>query len=142
MVVNFVIFSLRATILINLNLNLNLSRRRREMYSGHGRLCVCVCVSVCLSAAAFPQYCADPDVTWGMVGMVWGALQLCTNGRICSRCTGCVSTTTWRRTRNYSECLYSLHDRLFHYPLLADRRNGSEYPTGCVCVCLCVRARG
>jgi len=83
LVVNFVIFSLRATILINLNLNL--SRRQREMYSGHGRLCVCVCVSVCLSAAAFPQYCADPDVTWGMIGMVWGALRLCTIGRICNR---------------------------------------------------------
>ena len=35
------------------------SRRRREMYSGHDRLCVC------LSLAAFPHYCTDPDVTWG-----------------------------------------------------------------------------
>jgi len=50
------------------------SRRRREMYCGHARLCVClsvcvsVCVSVCLfclSAAACPHYCTDPDVTWG-----------------------------------------------------------------------------
>jgi len=24
-----------------------------------------VCVSVCLSAAACPHYCTDPDVTWG-----------------------------------------------------------------------------
>jgi len=39
------------------------SRRRREMYCGHARLCVCLCVS--LSAAAFPHYCTDPDVTWG-----------------------------------------------------------------------------
>jgi len=31
------------------------------MYSGHGRLCVCVCVS----AAAFPHYCMDLDVTCG-----------------------------------------------------------------------------
>jgi len=31
---------------------------RGEMYSGHGRLCVC------LSLAAFPHYCTDPDVTW------------------------------------------------------------------------------
>jgi len=23
-----------------------------------------VCVSVCLSLAAFPHYCTDPDVTW------------------------------------------------------------------------------
>jgi len=27
--------------------------------SGHGHLCVC------LSLAAFPHYCTDPDVTWG-----------------------------------------------------------------------------
>ena len=39
------------------------SRRRREMYTGHGRLCVCLSV-ICLSLAAFPHYCADPDVTW------------------------------------------------------------------------------
>ena len=35
------------------------SRRRREMYCGHPRLCVC------LSAAACPHCCTDPDVTWG-----------------------------------------------------------------------------
>jgi len=34
-------------------------RRRREMYCGHARLCGC------LSAAACPHYCTDPDVTWG-----------------------------------------------------------------------------
>ena len=33
-----------------------------RVYSGHGRLCVC------LSLAAFPHYCMDPDVTGGMVG--------------------------------------------------------------------------
>jgi len=33
----------------------------------------------CLSLAAFPQYCTDPDVSWGMEG---GALWLCTIGRI------------------------------------------------------------
>jgi len=33
------------------------------MYSGHGRLCVC------LSLAAFPHHCTEPDVTWGMVGV-------------------------------------------------------------------------
>ena len=42
-----------------------LSRRynRDEMYIGHDRLCVC------LTLAAFPRYCTDPDVTWGMVGV-------------------------------------------------------------------------
>jgi len=33
------------------------------MYIGHARLCVCL--SACLSVAAFPQSCTDPDVTWG-----------------------------------------------------------------------------
>jgi len=35
-------------------------RSRGEMYIGHARLC--------LSLVAFPYYCTDPDVTWGMVG--------------------------------------------------------------------------
>jgi len=39
-------------------------RSRGEMYIGYGH----VCVSVCLYLAAFPQYCTDPNVTWGMVG--------------------------------------------------------------------------
>jgi len=38
------------------------SRRPREMHCGNARLCVCL--SVCLSAAARPHYCTDPDVTW------------------------------------------------------------------------------
>jgi len=32
------------------------------------RASVCVCVSDCLSAAACPHNCTDPDVTWGVVG--------------------------------------------------------------------------
>ena len=39
------------------------SRRPRKMYCDHARLCVCL--SVCLSAAACPHYCTDPDVTRG-----------------------------------------------------------------------------
>ena len=35
------------------------------MYIGRGRLCVCLSVCVCVSLAAFPHYCRDPDVTWG-----------------------------------------------------------------------------
>ena len=35
-----------------------MTRSRDEMYIGHGRLCVC------LSLAAFPHYCTDPDVSW------------------------------------------------------------------------------
>ena len=37
------------------------SRIRREMYISHMRL------SACLSVAAFPHYCSDPDENWGMV---------------------------------------------------------------------------
>ena len=65
------------------------SRRPREMHCGNARLCVCL--SVCLSAAARPHYCTDPDVTWGNGR---GCPQLCTIGRICNRCTGCVAMTT------------------------------------------------
>jgi len=51
------------------------SRRQREMYIGHARLCVC------LSLAARPHYCTDPDVT-------------CIIGRICNWCMGFVAMTT------------------------------------------------
>jgi len=44
------------------------SRRRREMYIGRARLHVCL--SVFLSAAACPHYCADPDATWGIIGVI------------------------------------------------------------------------
>ena len=49
-----------------------------EVYIGHGRLCVCVC----LSLAAFPHCCTDPDVTCGngrgcrQVVHHWADLQL------------------------------------------------------------------
>ena len=43
-------------------------RSRGEMYIDHARL-QCVCLRVCLSLAAFPHYCTDPDVTCGMVGV-------------------------------------------------------------------------
>jgi len=43
-------------------------RSRGERYIGHGRLCVCLCLYACLTLAAFPHYCTDPDVTLGMVG--------------------------------------------------------------------------
>jgi len=58
------------------SITFRMSRRRREMYCGHARLCVC------LSAAACPHYCTDPDVTWGnsrgcpLVVHYWADLQL------------------------------------------------------------------
>jgi len=33
-------------------------RSRGEMFCSHA------CLSVCLSLAAFPHYCTDPDITW------------------------------------------------------------------------------
>jgi len=50
------------------------SYRRREMCIGYARLCLCVC----LSAAACPHYCTDPDVNWG-------------NGRRCSIVVHCLA---------------------------------------------------
>jgi len=40
-------------------------------------LLTAICVSVCLSLIAFPYYCTDLDVTWGMVLVVhyWVDLQ-------------------------------------------------------------------
>jgi len=52
------------------------SCRRRKMYCSHARL-----LCVCLSAAVCPQYCMDPDVTWGrgrgcsLVVHYWADLQ-------------------------------------------------------------------
>ena len=52
---------------------------RGEMYIGHGRLCVRACV--CLSLAAFPHDCTDPDVKLGngsgcpLVVHYWADLQ-------------------------------------------------------------------
>jgi len=74
------------------------SCRRREMYSGNTHLFVCV--SVCLSAAAHPHYCMDPDVTWGSgtgcprVVHYWADLQSVYG----LRCYGSIT-----RTQNVSE---------------------------------------
>ena len=87
------ISAFEATILrLNRNtyiITFRLSRRPRKMYCGHARLCVC------LSAAACLHYCTDPDVTW-RTG-IGDAPYLCTIGRICNRCTGCVAMATlWK----------------------------------------------
>ena len=52
------------------------------MYIGHGRLCVC------LSFAAFPHYCTDPDVSWG-------------NDRVPSSCTPLGGLAIGARVRRY-----------------------------------------
>jgi len=72
-------------------------RSRGEMYIGHARLCVC------LSLAAFPHYCTDPDVTWAngrgcpLVVHCWADLQSVHGFRCCDNIA---------RTRNVSERLY------------------------------------
>jgi len=89
----------------NKTITFRVSRRRREMYIGQVRLCVCL--SVCLSAAACPHYYTDPDVTWGMVGaprFVHYSADLQSVHKL--RYYGNIA-----RTRNVSECLYSLYAR-------------------------------
>jgi len=55
-------------------------RSRDEMTVLVTAVCVSVCLSVCLSLNAFPHYCTDLNVTWGMVGVplvvdYWADLQ-------------------------------------------------------------------
>jgi len=55
---------------VKLIITFRVRRSRCEMYIGHDRL------RVCLSLAAFPLYCTDPDVAWAMVGgALWADLQ-------------------------------------------------------------------
>jgi len=73
------------------------------MYIGHVRLSVCMS----LFAAAYPQYSTNLDVTWGngrwfpLVVHYWADLQSVHGLR------GYGNTA---RTRNVSECLYSLYE--------------------------------
>jgi len=70
------------------------------------RVCVSVCRSVCLSLAACPHYCTGPDVTYGngracpLVVHYWADLRSVHGFR-------CYDNIA--RTRNVSECLYSLY---------------------------------
>jgi len=65
--------------LVNWFITFRMRHSQGEMYIGHGRLCVCL--FVCLSLAAFPHYCTDPDITWGngrrcrLVVHYWADLQ-------------------------------------------------------------------
>ena len=70
---------------LGLFVTFSVKRSRGEMYSGHGRL------SVCLSVAAFPHYCTDPDISWGNA---WGCRLVVYYWRICSRCSDFVAMTT------------------------------------------------
>jgi len=65
-------------------------------------LVTAICASVCLSLAAFPHYCTDPDVRWGndsgcpLVVHYWADLQLAHRFR-------CYDNIA--RTSNVSKCL-------------------------------------
>jgi len=65
-----------------------------------------MCVCVCLSFAACPHYCMDPDVTWRngrgcpLVVHCWADLQSVHGLRCCDNMA---------QRRNVSECLYSLY---------------------------------
>ena len=79
------------------------SRRRREMYIGHARLCVCVCASV---PRRIPTILHRSRCNLGnrrecpLVVHYWADLQSVHGFR-------CYDNTA--RTRNVSECLYSLY---------------------------------
>jgi len=75
---------------------------------------VCVCLYVCPRSHA---HCTDPDVTWGMVEVplvvhYWADLQSVRGLRRCGNIA---------RTRNVSECLYSL------YAWLSLRRSHTKF---------------
>jgi len=67
--------------------------------------CIWPRLSVCLSLATFPHYCTDPDVTWGMVGV------LCSCALLGGFAVSARVSLLWQqsRTRNVSKCLYSLY---------------------------------
>jgi len=69
-----------------------------------------VCLCVCLSLAAFPHYCTDPDVTWRIVGVplvvhYWADLQS-VHGFHC--CDNIAAKTICQRVLVLALCLVSL----------------------------------
>ena len=83
-----------------------------------------VCVSVCLSAAVRPQYCTDPDVTWGVVEAApyWADLQSGHGLRCYSNITQTLVTSlrpsrdmTTVRTKHHISYFY--RELLVYYPL-------------------------
>jgi len=74
------------------------------MYIGRARLCVCL--SVCLSVAASPHDCTDPDATWGMVRVPPCALL---GGFAIGARTGFIAMTTQHeREISASDCTRSM----------------------------------
>ena len=75
------------------------------MHVGHARLCVC------LSAAACPHYCTDPDVTWGMVGD--SPIPIVVHAQLGGFAIGARVALLWQHSANAKcqrvLCLYSLY---------------------------------
>jgi len=70
--------------------------------------CTSVCLYLCLSVAACPRYCTDPDVTWGNGRGCPLVVQLGGFAMVHGLC--CYGNIAW--TRNVIECLYSLYAQL------------------------------
>ena len=65
-----------------------------------------MCVSVCLSVAACPHHCTDPDVTWGNGR---GCPLVVHYRRICNRCIDFVAITTQHeREMSATACNHSM----------------------------------
>ena len=90
------------------------------------RVCVCVCLSVCLSAAVRPQYCTDPDVTWGrgrgcpLVVHYWADLKSVHGLRYYGNITRTL-VTSLRPSRDYDDIVRTLGGGL-HALLAGDWR--------------------
>ena len=99
--------------------------RRCEMYSGHARPCVC------LSLAAFQHYCTDPGVTLRngrecpLVVHYWAGFPI--DARV-----SVLWQHTIARTRNVSECLYSLSS-WFLFVTINDCRGKSKWTVLRIC---------
>jgi len=92
----------------------------RNFYWSRASVCLSAfCMSVCLFVAVCPHYCTDPDVTWGngrgcpVVVHYWADLQS-VHGL---HCYGDIA-----RTRNVSECFYSLCAWLYFVTLSIEHR--------------------
>jgi len=88
-------------------------RRRHEMFSGHAHLCVCLSVYV---RGRMPTLLNGPGCNLGAI--IGGAPQLCTIGRICNRCTGCVAMTTLHECKmSASACSRCYCHSLTYWPV-------------------------
>jgi len=75
-----------------------------------GTKCIVV-THICLSLATFTRYCTDPDVTWGMVGVlpscalfgrfaIGARVSLLWQHSAAQICSWCI----WQHSSEYSEC--------------------------------------